>query len=123
MITLSERRQHILDEMAKLDRLQRGYLSKQFFTRKQGGKTIRYGPYYLLQHIFKGNKKSQRIALQEVADVQLQISAWKRFEALAQEFVEVTEEMTLESKVDDDSKKNGRRLNKRDVRKPKSSSV
>lgn len=121
MTSFSERRQQILDEMAKLDRLQRGYLSEQFFTRKKGGKTIRYGPYYVLQHILKGHKISQRVRAEEVTQVQAQISAWKRFEALAEEFVEVTEQMSLEAKADNDSKKNGRRSNKPGVRKLKSS--
>mgnify|MGYP001577006521 CR=1 FL=1 len=119
MISPSERRQQILDEMTCLDHLQRGYLSKQFFTRSQGGQTIRHGPYYVLQHAFKGAKVSRRIPAEQVPVVQADLAAWRRFEALAQEFVEVTEKMTLEGKADADSKKNSRRSKRSVIRRPK----
>lgn len=123
MTPLAQQRQEILDEMAGLDRLQRGYLSKQFFSRQQGEQTIRYGPYFVLQHAFKGQKTSRRIPEQEVNTVEADLAAWRRFEQLAQEFVEVTERMTLESKADSDSKKNARRSPKRVFRKRKTSST
>jgi hypothetical protein len=121
MISPSERRQQILDEMTRLDRLQRGYLSKQFFTRSQDGQTIRQGPYYVLQHAFKGPKVSRRIPKEQVPTLQADLAAWRRFEQLAQEFVEVTEKMTLEAQSDIDSKKNVRRLSRDVIRKPKRS--
>lgn len=121
MTSLSERRQQILDEMTCLDRLQRGYLSKQYFTQQQDGQRICYGPYFVLQHAFKGRKISRRIPAQEVATVQTHLAAWRRFEQLAQEFVEVTEGITLESKADADSKKNERWLSRVATRRPRRS--
>lgn len=121
MISPSERRQQILDEMTRLDRLQRGYLSKQFFTRSQGGQTIRHGPYYVLQHSFEGPKVSRRIPAEQVPMVEADLGAWRRFEQLAQEFVEVTEKMTLEAQTDIDSKKNARWSSGGVIRRPKRS--
>ena len=120
MPTLSQRRQQILDEMARLDRLQRGYLSQQFFTRQRGGQTIRQGPYFVLQHAFKGKKAARRVPAEEVAAVKADLVAWRRFESLAEELAEVTEQMTLESRADADSKKNGRRSRGRGLRKRRS---
>lgn len=122
MPSLAQRRQELLDEMAGLDRLQRGYLSKQFFSRSQGGETVRYGPYFVLQHAFKGKKVSRRIPERAVGAVEADLAAWRRFEQLAEEFMEVTERMTVEAEADVDSKKNARRSLKRVARKPKTSS-
>lgn len=121
MLPPSERRQQILDEMTRLDRLQRGYLSKQFFTRSRGGQTIRHGPYYVLQHAFKGPKVSRRIPAEQVPVVEADLAAWRRFEQLAREFVEVTEKMTMEAQADIDSKKNARWSKRSVIRRPKGS--
>lgn len=119
MISLSERRQQILDEMARLDRLQRGYLSKQFLTRHRNGHTFQFGPYYLLQHGSGSTRKCCRVAADRVPEVEADLAAWRRFEELAEEFVEVTERMTLEQSEEVQSKKNERRSKKASARKPK----
>lgn len=121
MISLSERRQQILDEMNRLERLQRGYLSQQFLRRERGGRKFRFGPYYLLQHGAGKRRICRRVPAAEVAAVKAEVEAWRRFEQLAEEFVEVTERMTLEAKRDEDSKKNGRRFKRVDIGKPKGS--
>jgi len=110
MISLSERRQQILDEMARLERLQRGYLSKQFLSRERNGRKFRFGPYYLLQHGTGKRRVCRRVPADEAVSVKVEVEAWRRFEQLAEEFVEITERMTLEAKREDDSKKNGRRF-------------
>lgn len=122
MPSLAQRRQEILDEIARLDRLQRGYLSKQFFSRSEGGEAVRYGPYFVLQHAFKGRKVSRRVPEHAVKAVEADLAAWRHFEQLAEEFVEVTERMTLEAEADVDSKKNARRSLKRVSAKRKTSS-
>ena len=119
MTSLSQRRQQILDEMARLDRLQRGYLSKQFFTRERGGRTLRFGPYYVLQHGAKERRVCRRVPADEVNSVEADLAAWRCFEKLAEEFVEVTERMTLASESDAESKKKARSSLRRAVRKPK----
>ena len=119
MISLSERRQQILDEIAGLERLQRGYISEQFLNRERGGKKFRFGPYYLLQHGNGKRRVCKRVAADKLAEVQAEVNAWRRFESLAEEFVRVTEQMTLEDKQDHDIKKNEKRFSKANIKKAK----
>ncbi len=119
MIPLPERRQQILDEMARLERLQRGYLSKQFLSRERGGRTLRFGPYYLLQHGAGKQRVCRRVPADKAASVKADVEAWRRFEQLAEEFIEVTERMTLEAKGDDESKKKGKWSKRVGIGRPK----
>jgi hypothetical protein len=123
MISLSERRQQILDEMNRLERLQRGYLSKQFLYRERNGRKFRFGPYYLLQHGAGKGRVCRRVCADKVTTVKAEVEAWQRFEQLADEFVSVTERMTLEEGEATDSKKNFRRSPKRAIKRPRTSSI
>lgn len=106
MTTPSQRRQQLLDEIEQLDRLQRGYLSKQYLKHRRDGQIVSTGPYHVLQHIRKGRKLSQRIDPNAVKTVQADLAAWKRFKRLMDELAEVTEQMTIQEREDSDSKKN-----------------
>jgi hypothetical protein len=104
---LQERRERILEEMGALDCLRRGSLSRQFFQWQQAGKSGRHGPYYVLQGYFQGQKFSERVPAAQAAEVQELVANYQRFQALAEEFVTVTEQLTLQAVAD--SKKNSRR--------------
>src|SRR5271170_3886900 len=63
------RKAQILQEMAEIDRMQRGTLSEQFFKRKKGAEQIIRGPYYVLQQWVKGKHCSQRVPAHDVPPV------------------------------------------------------
>ena len=101
------RRNEILQEMAEIDRMQRGTLSEQFFKQQKGGHEVILGPYYVLQHRVSG-KYSQRVPAKDVPPVRDAIEGRRRFERLAQEFIEITEQMTRQSDQNQDAKKTRR---------------
>ena len=113
------RRDEILQEMAEIDRMQRGSLSEQFFKLMTDGREVIHGPYYVLQHRVKGKHCSQRVPVKNLAPMRSAIEGRERFEKLAQEFVEITERLTRET--DQDSKKKPTKSAKRSSRKPKPS--
>ena len=117
MITPSQRRQQLLDEMTRLDRLQCGYLSKQYLKQRRDGRTVHFGPYYVLQHIRNGRKRSRRVGIGEVQVVETDLAAWKRFQAFAQELAQVTEQLTLDERAEQESKKNARPSRGRGLRR------
>jgi hypothetical protein len=94
---LQQRREQILQEMGAIDRLCRGHLSKQFFKSKEGGKTVRRGPYYVLQRWFRGKNLCERVAGDQLEPVRQGVEGYKRFRQLADEFVNVSEQITLQT--------------------------
>jgi len=104
---LQQRKAQILQEMAEIDRMQRGRLSEQFFKKTKEGRETTLGPYYVLQRWSEGRNLCQRVAAQEVASVRSAIEGYERFEKLAEQ--------------DTDAKKNARKFVRRNLRKPKRS--
>ena len=94
---LQLRREQILQEMGAIDRICRGHLSEQFFKSKQGGKTVRRGPYYVLQRWFGGKNLCERVAADQLDPIRQGVDGYKRFRQLADEFVDVSEQITLQS--------------------------
>jgi hypothetical protein len=92
---LQLRRQQILDEMGGINQMCRGHLSEQYFKSKQEGKTLRRGPYYVLQRWFKGKNLCERVRADQVEPVRQGVDGYKRFRQLADEFVDVCEQITL----------------------------
>jgi hypothetical protein len=93
---LEQRREAILREMGAIDRMCRGHLSEQFFKAKQGGKTVRRGPYFVLQRWLGGKNLCERVAADQVEPVRQGVEGYKRFRQLADEFVDVGEAITLQ---------------------------
>lgn len=94
---LQQRREQILQEMGAIDRVCRGHLSEQFFKSKQGGKSVRRGPYYVLQRWFRGKNLCERVAADQLEPVRQGVEGYKRFRQLADEFVDVSEQITLQT--------------------------
>lgn len=90
---LLQQRQALLQQMHAIDRLRRGTLSRQFFKAAPAG-SARQGPYYVLQSFFHGQKTSQRIPPEQAAQVQAEVDNYRRFQALAEEFVTVSDQLT-----------------------------
>jgi len=83
-------------ELAALEQIRRGSLCPQIFeaTRKDGTKVQR-GPYILYTYKDKGKTRSRRITdPEQVVHYQHQIEAFRRFEALAAELVQIGEKIS-----------------------------
>jgi hypothetical protein len=106
---LEERREQILQQMEAIDRLRRGCLSRQFFKRPRSASQVQQGPYYVLQGYVQGQKFSERVPAEQAAQIEPLVANYKRFEELAEEFVQVTDQLTRLSPAAPDAKKNSRR--------------
>jgi hypothetical protein len=83
--------------MGAIDRVCRGHLSEQFFKSRQGGKTVRRGPYYVLQRWFRGKNLCERVAVDQLEPIRRGVEGYQRFRQLADEFVDVCEQITLQT--------------------------
>ena len=115
---LRRQREQILQEIQAIDRLRRGTLSEQFFVKKREGKTIRQGPYYVLQCYLKGSKCSERIPLDQAQQATTDVANYQRFQELAEQFIQITDQITRLESNQVDVIKNSRRQ-----RLPKNSSL
>lgn len=116
---LRQKQQSLLQEMQTIDRLRRGSLSSQFFPAA-GPRAARRGPYYVLQGFFRGQKFSERVPSDQVPQVQEDVDRYRRFQALAEDYVTVTDQLTRAQGAHPDAKKNfsPRRLPTRSSGKP-----
>lgn len=112
-MTPSQRRQQILQEMNSITRMERGKLCVQ--TTGRGA-----GAFHKLQCWRQGRNQTRYVPATQVASVQEALAGHQRFQALAQEFVELTVEMTR-SEQSADAKKNSRRSRPSATGKPKTS--
>lgn len=103
------KRSSLLQDLQAIDHLRRGSLSTQFF-KAAPGQSKRRGPYFVLQGFFQGKKFSERIPAEEAPQIQEQVDNYRRFQALAEEYVTLSDEITrLESKGADSKKNFSRR--------------
>jgi hypothetical protein len=103
--TLRQKQQGLLQQLQAIDRLRRGSLSQQFF-KSPGRPTTRRGPYYVLQGFFRGKKFSERVPQDQAAQVKLDVDNYRRFQALAEDYVTVSDQITRLQDQSPDSKKN-----------------
>lgn len=117
--SLRVKRSSLLEDMQAIDRLRRGSLSKQFFKAGPGRAEPR-GPYFVLQGFFRGKKFSERISAEQAPQVQEQVDNYRRFQALAEDYVTLSDEITRLESDGLDSKKNSsrRRSPRRASKKP-----
>jgi len=95
LVKLEARREQIAAEMLQIRSLVRGALTEQFLKVEHQGKDkpVLRGPYYVLSRSDKGRTRSQRIPRQDAGQVRQDVENYKRFEALAQELAELTEQL------------------------------
>lgn len=103
---LRRQRDEVLQKIQTIDRLRRGTLSEQFFTKKREGKTVRQGPYYVLQCYLKGCKCSERIPAEQAERVKSDVANYQLFQELADPFVKITDQITQLENGQSDAKKN-----------------
>jgi hypothetical protein len=117
------RRKQIADEMLQIPSLVRGALTEQFLEVRHKGKKkpVRRGPYYVLSRSEKGRTRSCRIPRREALQVQREVANYKRFEALCEEFMELTERLgELEREADSEQEAVKKGLKSRSSRAGKS---
>jgi len=120
---LATEREALLAQLQSIDRLRRGTLSRQFYSKKQAGADRAQGPYFVLQNFHKGKKSSQRVPAAQAEQVQQQVNNFKRFQDVADRCITVTDQITQLAGGQADSKKNSiqRRSKRRAIRKPRPS--
>ena len=94
---LEARRLAILEQIRTIDSMRRGTVNEQFFPfrRKDSQQLSRQGPYYVWTCSVKGKTVSQRLSsAEEVEQARADVAAYKRFQALCGEYVEVTSQMS-----------------------------
>lgn len=102
-----ERRRQILEEMAQIECMEKGRLSEEYRERHKDGKVVRLGPYYKHQCWENGRNASRRVPASEVERLREGVDGYHRFRELADEFVEVTVEMSRASADECGKKKPG----------------
>jgi hypothetical protein len=82
------------DQLLQLDRMRPGSLSRQYNVCGKPGcrckdpqKPKRHGPYYQLNYVFRGKKKSQFIRAADVAAVRAELTNFKKFRRLTDQWV------------------------------------
>ena len=102
---LLQQRQVVLQQMEAIDRLRRGSLSEQFFQSRTDPSAKR-GPYFVLQCFFHGRKFSERIPEDQAARVRQDVENYRRFQALAEDYVTLSDHIARLQDQGQDSKKN-----------------
>jgi hypothetical protein len=102
---LQQQRTDILDQMAALDRMERGRLSEQFLHGLKEGRKVTWGPYYVLQRRLGRQIVKKRVPADRLAVVQADIRRHEQFQQLARRYAEITEQMTGLEDLQADSKK------------------
>ena len=105
---LRQKQQSLLQQMQSVDRLRRGSLSRQFF-QAPGPHAARRGPYFVLQGFFRGKKFSERVPQEQADQVEQDVNNYRRFQALAEDYITVTDQITRAQDPSLDSKKNSSR--------------
>ena len=102
---LTVERAALLAQLQSIDRLRRGSLSRQVFSKKREGVARTQGPYFVLQGFHQGKKFSQRVPASQASQVEQQVRNFKRFQELADRCVTVTDQMTQLTEAKPDRKK------------------
>ncbi len=100
-----KRRQQILQEMAAIERMEKGQLTEEYRDSFKQGRTQRLGPYYKYQRWEQGRNLSRRVPQTEAPSLRMAIEGYHRYEALAKEYAELTIQMTRQAAPTDAKKK------------------
>ena len=84
----------VKNQLLNLDRMRPGSLSRQYNVCGKPGcrckdpkKPKRHGPYYQLNYVFRGKKKSQFIRAENVASVNAELANFKKFRHLTVQWI------------------------------------
>ena len=99
------RRRQILRNMAGIDCMEKGRLSEEYRERYEDGETLRLGPYFKHQMWENGRNVSRRVPTAEVDQLRKAVDGYHQFEELADEYAQVTIEMTRRAATEESKKK------------------
>jgi len=116
MNPLARKREQILQQMETIDRMAYGSLQRETRPAKRGP-CQECGPYYKHQVCEDGQNLTRRIPTQEADALAEAIPGRKRFEKLAEEYIDTTVAMT-KINVSPDSKRNATQSKPPSRRKP-----
>jgi hypothetical protein len=91
---LQRQRSETLDQMATLDRMERGRLCEQFLKGTKDGKPVSWGPYHVLQRRLGQKVLKERVPADRLPTIQADIQRHELFLKLADRYAELTEAMT-----------------------------
>ena len=104
MATLLQKKDGLLEEIARIGTLRRGQVSEQFYEKTNAkGETLRSGPYYVWQAWVGGKKRSVRIPKGEVEAVRSEIAAHKQYKRLCEELADVMEQLSMKPPAKEDA--------------------
>ena len=118
---LQQQRSSLLDQMAALDRMERGRLSEQFLKGQKDGQPVLRGPYYVLQRRWGEQILKERVPRNRLVLVQADIQRHEQFQKLADRYAEVTEQMTRLLDAQPELKKKASTSKPTNSRKPRCS--
>ena len=101
---LRRQQQSLLQQMQAIDGFRRGSLSRQFFPPARRG-AARRGPYFVLQGFCRGRKFSERVPTDQAPRVQQDVERYRHFQALTEQYVTVTDQLTRALDAQPDAKK------------------
>lgn len=119
--SLLHQRSLLLDQMAALDRMERGRLSEQFLKGQKDGQPVLRGPYYVLQRRLGRDVQKERVPAERLDTLRADIQNHERFQELAEDYARMTEEMARLQDADPALKKKPRHSRATSSRKPKPS--
>jgi len=99
-----KRRRQILQEIAAIETMEKGRLTEEYRERVVNGKNRRLGPYFKYQRWEDGRNLSRRVPVPEVPGLREAVENYHRFEALSQEYADLTIAMTRQSGQDSKKK-------------------
>jgi len=99
------RRRELLKEMAQIDCMEKGRLSEEYRERHESGRSVRLGPYYKYQRWEDGRNVSRRVPTAEAERLRVAVDGYHRFRELADEYAQITIEMTRQAHNAESKKK------------------
>ena len=117
--SIQQERSRILEEMARIDRMIRGHVSQQTYQKKRGDQIVTQGPYFLLQRRENGKNNCQRVGPEELDAIVAGVEGYARFQALAERYALLSEQLTW-NEQSANVKKKFQRFWRASSRKPRS---
>lgn len=103
---LEQQRLNILDQIGKIRYMRRGTINEQYLRVPQKEKeALLRGPYYVLSRNEDGRTKSSRVNKTELEQVRQDIEAYKEFQKLSKEYVDVTEALAQQERGVEDAER------------------
>ncbi len=92
-----QKRKALLEEMALIDKMEKGTLTAEYRDVEAGGRKAKKGPYFKHQVWKKGKNVSRRVSSADAEELGMAVEGYHKFKALSEEYIDTTIEMTRKS--------------------------